>query len=298
MPRPKHLSSDPVGVLAVVEGRKFYIHRSGDGSPTIVLDTGLGGTSSHWALVQEGIAKFTTVCSYDRAGIGRSQRGEEVRDANHIASDLNALLLATGQTPPYIVVGHSAGGLYAHVFASRYPALVAGLVLVDPTPLDFSLKWYVRAMAALMLGALPTLSRLGLQVMRAQMESLGGDLPEDARAELRAAHGSPGHLAATRDEFRALDVSLAQAKDSVLAHDLPVLVLSAELASAPSQSDLVKRAQAEHARFAAMFDEGRHRVIAGSNHLSLVTDRRFAAEIAEEIRLFVDRVSAKKRLTR
>jgi len=281
---------DPPGGVTQVAGRGVHILASGEGSPTVVLEAGLGSLSSQWAWVQPGIAAFTRVCAYDRAGLGWSGSAPGPRDAMTIAADLKALLEATGQPPPYLLVGHSLGGLFARVFAGRYPASVAGLVLIDPTPLDLEIGWSARFSAALMTAALPILFRMGVQPLRAQMQSLGLDLPAAARQDLIGAYGSLAHLEAFRDEYRAMDKTNAQARASLLPHDLPVVALSADLPMAPSQGDMVKTAQAEHARFAAGFAEGRHRVIAGSNHLSLVTDPKNAVQIVDEVHRLVDQV--------
>jgi hypothetical protein len=119
------------------------------------------------------------------------------------------------------------------------------------------------------------------------MAPLGRDLPPAARNDLMASYGSPAHLSAMRDEYRALARSNAEARGAVLPRDLPVVVLSTGLAMAPGQADMILRAQAEHAAFAASFTHGRHRVIAGANHISLVTDPAFADEIVDEVRRLV-----------
>jgi pimeloyl-ACP methyl ester carboxylesterase len=292
MVRARGLGPDPNGVLVEVAGRRSYIHCTGQGAPVVVLEAGMGSMSSQWAWVQPGISRFARVCSYDRAGAGWSQSVRGPRDAAHVAADLEALLKATGEPGPYVLVGHSLGGVFARVFAGRYPASVAGLVLVDPTPLDLSLGWSDRLQASAMTESLPILFRLGVQPLRAQMEPLGRGLPPAAREDLLGSYGSLAHLEAFRDEYRAMAASNAQAKQAVLRHDLPVTVLSADLSMAAKQADMVKRAQAEHAQFAARFAGGRHRVIPGSNHLSLVTDPKNADQVVEEVGRLVELVRA------
>jgi pimeloyl-ACP methyl ester carboxylesterase len=98
------------------------------------MDAGLGGWSLDWSAVQPDIARFTRVCSYDRAGLGWSEPGDMPGDAQHAAEELHALLAASGEPGPYVLVGHSNGGLRAALYAHTYPREVAGLVLVDPTP--------------------------------------------------------------------------------------------------------------------------------------------------------------------
>lgn len=115
------------------DGRTLFLRCSGRGSPTVLLESGYGGTSQAWYAVQPAVAKTTRVCSYDRAGMGFSDAGPEPRDGASIARDLDAALDAAGIEGPFIVVGHSAGGLYGRLFAARRAADVQGLVLLDPT---------------------------------------------------------------------------------------------------------------------------------------------------------------------
>jgi pimeloyl-ACP methyl ester carboxylesterase len=114
-----------------IGGFRLHLNGTGSGRPTVILDAALGGSSVSWALVQPEVARFTRVCSYDRAGFGWSDAGPLPRTVGRIAGELRALLDRAGEPPPYVLVGHSFGGLVLRMFASRYPADVAGLVLVD-----------------------------------------------------------------------------------------------------------------------------------------------------------------------
>jgi pimeloyl-ACP methyl ester carboxylesterase len=120
------------GRLIDVGGFRLHLNCAGEGRPTVVLDAALGGSSVSWALVQPEVAKFARVCSYDRAGFGWSEAGPMPRTAGRIADELRTLLDRAGERPPFVLVGHSFGGLVARIFAARYPELVAGMVLVDP----------------------------------------------------------------------------------------------------------------------------------------------------------------------
>jgi len=122
----------PPGRLVDVGGFRLHIHCSGDGSPSIVLDAALGGSSLSWSLVQPELAKVSRVCSYDRAGFGWSEAGPMPRTAGRIADELRTLLERGGVPPPYLLVGHSFGGLVTLIFAKRFCWDTAGLVLVDP----------------------------------------------------------------------------------------------------------------------------------------------------------------------
>lgn len=114
-------------------GPKLRMWISGDGSPAVVFDTGGGGSLKLWGKVPREVSRFTKTVSYDRAGNGMSDKAVTPRDARHIATELHLALGNANVPPPYVLVGHSVGGLYVRVFAGMYPNDVAGLVLVDPT---------------------------------------------------------------------------------------------------------------------------------------------------------------------
>src|SRR5579859_8285070 len=124
------------GKLINVDGRKMHINCTGEGSPTVILDSGLGDSYISWHKVQPEIAKFTRVCSYDRAGVGYSDPSNEPRTSQVIAEQLHALLQAAQIPPPFVLVGHSMGGYDVRLYASLYPNDVAGMVLVDASHPD------------------------------------------------------------------------------------------------------------------------------------------------------------------
>jgi pimeloyl-ACP methyl ester carboxylesterase len=119
------------GQLVDVGGYRLHIHCVGAGSPTVVLDAGLGGTSLDWSLVQTDIGHTTRVCAYDRAGMGWSDPGPQPRTPAQIAGELHTLLANADIAGPYVLVGHSLGGKNARMFVLQYPEQVAGMVLVD-----------------------------------------------------------------------------------------------------------------------------------------------------------------------
>ncbi len=116
-----------------LEGRVLIYTRGGQGAPVVVLQSGLGDDRLPWAAVQHALQAHYTVLSYDRPGYGGSAGVAGARDACTVATELHALLATLGLQPPYILVGHSLGGLYQHAYARLYPQDVAGLVLLDPT---------------------------------------------------------------------------------------------------------------------------------------------------------------------
>jgi pimeloyl-ACP methyl ester carboxylesterase len=124
------------GRLFDVGGYKMHIDCAGEGSPTVILESGLGDTYVSWRKVQPQIAKLTRVCSYDRAGLGYSESSSQPRTSTVIAGELHALLRAAGVAPPYVLVGHSMGGYDVRLYASLYRHEVAGMVLVDASHPD------------------------------------------------------------------------------------------------------------------------------------------------------------------
>jgi pimeloyl-ACP methyl ester carboxylesterase len=119
-------------MLVDVGGFRLHANCTGTGSPTVVLESALGGSSLSWSLVQPTLERLTRVCSYDRAGFGWSDAGPLPRSASRLADELHVLLARASIPPPYVLVGHSYGGLVVRIFTHRHRADVAGLVLVDP----------------------------------------------------------------------------------------------------------------------------------------------------------------------
>jgi pimeloyl-ACP methyl ester carboxylesterase len=122
----------PLGQLVDVGGHKMHLDCEGQGTPTVILESGLWDDSMVWRKVQPESARLTRVCSYDRAGLGYSDpRPDQVPDSRNIAQNLHMLLVSAGVTPPYVLVGHSLGGLHIRVYQNLYPSDVVGVVLVD-----------------------------------------------------------------------------------------------------------------------------------------------------------------------
>lgn len=121
-----------LGRLIDAGGHRLHVTCAGSGSPPVIFDAALGASSLSWCHVQPAIGRLTTACAYDRAGLGRSERGPLPRTAGRIARELHEVLRASTLKPPYVLVGHSFGALVVRIFAARHPADVAGIVLVEP----------------------------------------------------------------------------------------------------------------------------------------------------------------------
>ncbi len=126
----------PPGRLFDVDGHRLHAHCVGDGSPVVLLESGIAASSLSWAVVQPEIAKFTRVCAYDRAGLAWSDPPSCPRTFDRIVDELSALLAQVALHERYVLIGHSFGSFVVCAYARRHPQRVAGLVLVDP-----ALEW-------------------------------------------------------------------------------------------------------------------------------------------------------------
>lgn len=122
----------PPGRLVDIGGRRWHLRESGDGRPAVILEAGIAASCLNWTSVQAAIGQFTRVCSYDRASLGWSDPAGSPRTLSRAIEELNALLTASGLPEPFVLAGHSFGGLLVRCYAASYPERVAGLVLVDP----------------------------------------------------------------------------------------------------------------------------------------------------------------------
>jgi len=215
-----------------VGGRTLHLNCQGTGSPTVILESGLGENSTAWAWISQGIAPTTRVCAYDRAGQGWSQDAPAPQDARAVATDLHTLLAKARETGPYVLVGHSTGGPYALTYAAQYPQDIAGLVLLDSASAhQFSLPDYpaVYAMMRRGLALLPSLSRLGIGQFA--LASTGDSLPEPAAAQARAFATGSRELRSQRDEISTYRRVFAQAQALQSLGSKPLVVLTATAGS-------------------------------------------------------------------
>jgi pimeloyl-ACP methyl ester carboxylesterase len=261
----------PPGQLVDVGGYRLHLNCVGEGSPTVILESALGAMSAHWVRVQQQVAKTTRVCAYDRAGLGWSEPGPEPRDARQISSELHTLLKDADTEGPYVLVGHSYGGLYARMYAARYPNEVAGVVLVDSShPEQFTRSPEGRAMYEQIrrLGAvIPFLTRLGV-IRLFNVYPAHPDLPPQQRAQIEAFNSSTRQVATTAAEFRATPETTAQVRSTGTLGDKPLAVISAG-----EQSSSWLELQDE---LAALSSDSIHHVVEGATHESLLYESRDA----------------------
>lgn len=171
----------------------YRYRQAGSGAPAVVFESGLGSTLETWRDVQDEVSLFTETFAYNRAGYARSPKALGTRDAATVVAELRALLAERGLAPPYLLVGHSLGGLYVQYYARNFPDEVTGLVLVDSSHWD-------------------------------QSERLRTVASSAARAAAEQGRGLSGVVA---QELAALDQSGRQVRESPPLRPMPLIVLSA-----------------------------------------------------------------------
>jgi pimeloyl-ACP methyl ester carboxylesterase len=217
------------GTLYDVGGHRLHLYCTGAGSPTVVLEGGLGGTSPGWARITSDVNRTTRVCAYDRAGQGWSDDVDRPQDGLAIAADLHALLAQANETGPYVLVGHSAGGPYVMNFAARYPNQVAGVVLLDSmSPYEFTeLAGFANEQSMMHrgLGVLPSLARIG--AARVVPTPAWSNLPEPAASQVQAFASAARGMRAMRDEQSIYPTVFEQAKALTSLDGKPLIVVTA-----------------------------------------------------------------------
>src|SRR5215208_2584560 len=235
----------PSGQMVDVGGYSLHINCVGQGSPTVILDAGSGGFSAHWVRVQREVSGSTRVCAYDRAGMGWSEMGPEPRDAKQITSELHALLEGANIEDPYVLVGHSFGGMYMQTYAARYPDEVAGVALVDSStdPDQFSQRPEARdsyepqkqsfavGSQLVRLGvSLP--ARLGVVRLLSKLDPASPELPPQQRAQIDALSPSTRQWSTSAGEFLAPTQALRLGSPGSLGNK-PLAVVSAPKQAEP-----------------------------------------------------------------
>ncbi len=221
----------PPGRMVDVGGHRLHIHCLGTGSPTVVIDAGWGGWSASWSSwVQPDVAKTTQVCTYDRAGMGWSEPGPLPRTAEHFARELHILLQRAGVEGPFVLVGHSMGGLTMRTFADAYPADVAGVVLVDsmsPSQAKPAVPGAPPLAAAppSKLSILTLPARIGVLRLISGSPAASGVSPAVANA-YTAFSVTPRSVQTTLDEGMGLPESFARAGAITSLGAVPLIVLS------------------------------------------------------------------------
>ena len=224
-----------------IGGYSLAIRCMGHGSPVVVIDAGLGEGSAAWTTLQTRVATFTQVCTYDRAGVGQSDPGPTPRTSQQMVAELRTLLRKASVEGPYVVVGHSLGGLNAQLFAMQYPHDTAGLVLIDPSFPDMLTRFAA------------VLPEAWLPLWNSQFESAAEGMTQADLATSCAQVGVAGKLP-----------------------NVPLMVLSAgqpvqlppEYSTFPA-ADVLREMQVGHAVLTSTVPHGQHLIVENSSHATM-----------------------------
>jgi pimeloyl-ACP methyl ester carboxylesterase len=279
----------PPGRLVDIEDCRLHVKTAGHGTPSVVLESGLGGMSTAWGWIQPEAAKFSSVVSYDRAGLGWSGPDTAPKTAVLAARRLRALLQESGVLPPFVLVGHSMGGLLVRVFAHLFPGEVAGMVLLDAVHPDQHLRSaaidiHMRT-GFRFLRVVPLLARLGYVRLTGLFDAWGEGLPARQAAESEAFLSTYQHLCTTRDESLAWETICAEVRRTGGLGDTPLAVVTAGKDVLPGQPEL-------QAELALLSSDSTHLVVPGADHVTLVTQREHALTVVEAIRQVVAKAQA------
>jgi len=287
----------PPGQLVDVGGYRLHITCEGTGSPTVILLHGNGGTSQDWYGVQPAIATTTRVCAYDRAGIGWSDAGPGPQDAQQIVRELHTLLTNAGIAPPYVLVGHSFGGLYTRVYADQYPDEVMGMVLVDAAHPDMWARTPggqdIYTSSVQMGGILAALAPLGITRLQANTTQLppNYDMPPARYAEYQALRSSTRSWHAALAELRANPATMDQVRATGSLGAMPLVVLTARGDHTQGGQPAVEVEQLHVAlqnELAALSTNSTHRIVEGSDHQSLQFNATHASVTSAAIQAVVE----------
>jgi pimeloyl-ACP methyl ester carboxylesterase len=267
------------GQLIDVGGHRLHLNCTGSGTPTVVLEPGLGEASPAMAWIAPAVAHDTRVCVYDRAGRGWSDAAEGPQDAAQTATDLHTLLERANVPGPYVLAGHSFGGLYILTFAANYPDQVAGMVLLDSTAPASAPSPPAKAGSYDLVGRisalLPAVAHLG--VARVYGQSSYDTLPPRSRDEARARSATASDVASFLNEFLEGSMAVHQAASLVDFADKPLIVVTAG-----REHDAAWLAAQD--KLATLSTNSRHRIVADATHASLVLDETDAAAASQAIR--------------
>lgn len=288
------------GKLVDVGGHRLHVIVQGEGCPTVVMDAGLAHVSAVWNFVQPEVAQFTRVCTFDRAGHAWSQHGPFPRTSWQICRELHALLANARIEGPYVLVGHSFGGLNMYLYASMYPEEVAGLVLLDALSKDVHLHvprefGYFIVANRLKYLLFSRLTRLG--VTRFYLRVKGADaaqdfivhLPLELRQAVIAGYLRKTFVAAGR-ESAALRASVEQVRLAAPLRDIPLVVVAhgipemfSGLPSAAEAARAEQRWQTMQMELAQLSPSGKFLVAEKSGHKIHIDQPELVVEVIRQV---------------
>jgi pimeloyl-ACP methyl ester carboxylesterase len=280
----------PSGDIYLVSGHRMHIFCTGSGSPTIVLESGLGNDSFVWDRVQPALSRTTRVCSYDRAGYGYSDALPAPRDADHIAAELHGLLVRAKVVGPIVLMGHSMGGIYVRYYATRYPEEVRGLIFVDAsTPLQGRTPPFKKVKrspqwATILLTRLAYITNLPRLAGICSLSRSGSESPA---WKLLAEGLCHPQFRATRDEGDSFDLSGEETIQTGSYGALPILIFSHDPAKTKQVTNWENSWTQMQEDLKKLSTRGRRIVARNSAHY-VQLDR--AQLVVKEVSLFIEQI--------
>ena len=277
----------PPGAVVDVDSHLMHLQIRGPDTsgPTVVLEAGMGSFSPNWHWVQEELPETVRSVAYDRAGLGWSRPSRRQRDAQTIAMELRYALQEAGIDPPYVLAGHSFGGLPVRAFADLYPELMAGLVLVDASHPDQWVRWptpYADRILGISQRVFSWLGWFGILRALNLSRGISAGLPARQAAELRAFAALPGYAATEAGQIRSWPVSRTQLNAAAPLGDLPVTVLT--VSEQPVGGELLTALQRE---LTELTESASFEIVQGATHESLISNREHAHVVARTIEAVV-----------
>lgn len=278
----------PPGQMVDVGGCRLHLNIMGEdkGDLTVILEAGMVSFSSNWVWVQPEVAKVARVVAVDRAGLGWSDPGPKPRDAGQSASELHTALEKLGIRGPYVLAGHSYGGLAVRAFAALYRDEVAGMVLVDGSHPD---QWVRMGVSSKVIGTSNHVSGLlahfGLfRIFKGEYRLLANGLPPQQYDELMALASAPRALSSAGDSLFVWDsISRPLVNDVSSLGDLPLIVLS--VTDQPRMGAKLTELQAE---LPSLSTNSEHITVQGAYHEGLVSQEKYARVVTDAIRRVVE----------
>jgi pimeloyl-ACP methyl ester carboxylesterase len=284
----------PPGKLVDVGGYRMHIYCIGEGSPTVILDAANMGTVSNWAWIQPEIAKTTRVCAYDRPDLGWSDLSPQQLDTRQNAEALHTLLERAGEAGPYILVGHSFGGLYTRMYAEMYPDETAGMVFIEGTLPDGLKKLgkpdvMPNAPDAGFMDVTPFISRLGILRLMG-FPATDPDLPDTQRNALRASLSSTKLGETLKRQYHLFPMLISQVRPLYKQGSLGDIPLAVVLGSEGDGG--VPEWQELFTQQADLSTNHMIITIEGASHVSLVDRQEHALQTSKVILKIVEAVHA------
>ncbi|MCA0353032.1 MAG: alpha/beta hydrolase [Chloroflexi bacterium] len=264
----------PAEQQIMLNGHAIRLICMGSGSPTIVLEAGLGDGADVWGLVQPALAEQYRVCAYDRVGMGWSEAVADKADRASIAQTLHELLSQANVSAPYVLVGHSAGGLYVREYAQRYPEQVAGLVLVDSSheqqrqrqPQLAEDPFAIMRQSMQACDVLAPFGIIRLTKLFEQSQSTYAKLSQPAQASITASQYQTSTCSAMDEALAAITQDLNQAQAPQSLNDLPLVVLTRGIADSTMPVEFEQTWDSLQQELAQLSSNSQHQIAETSGH--------------------------------